>query len=191
VKPCPHVHAMFHFKSVTSKIIMKNIILLALTFFGFVSVSSAQIGFVDSKYILNKMPEYKDSLNKLNYQSAIWQKEVDDKQAVLDKMYVDFERDEPMLTDEFKKKRTDQIFYYEKDVRELQRARFGFQGDLYKKRLELIKPLEDRINAAIQSTAIRLKYATILDKSEGITVLYTKSDLDITNEVMKEMGMIQ
>jgi outer membrane protein len=170
---------------------MKNIILLALTFFGFVSVSSAQIGFVDSKYILNKMPEYKDSLNKLNYQSAIWQKEVDDKQAVLDKMYVDFERDEPMLTDEFKKKRTDQIFYYEKDVRELQRARFGFQGDLYKKRLELIKPLEDRINAAIQSTAIRLKYATILDKSEGITVLYTKSDLDITNEVMKEMGMIQ
>jgi outer membrane protein len=170
---------------------MKNIIFLALVFFGFISLSSAQIGFVDSKYILNKMPEYKDSLNKLNYQSAIWQKEVDDKQAVLDRMYVDFERDEPMLTDEFKKKRTDQIFYYEKDVRELQRAHFGFQGDLYKKRLELIKPLEDRINAAIQSTAIRLKYATILDKSEGITVLYTKSDLDITNEVMKEMGMIQ
>jgi outer membrane protein len=170
---------------------MKNSILLTLVLFGFVTVPFAQIGFVDSKYILNKMPEYKDSLNKLNYQSAVWQKEVDDKQAVLDKMYVDFERNEPMLTDEFKKKRTDQIFYQEKEVRELQRAHFGFQGDLYKKRLELIKPLEDRINAAIQSTAIRLKYATVLDKSEGITVLYAKSNLDITNEVMKEMGMIQ
>ena len=170
---------------------MKNIISFDADLFGFLTVSFAQIGFVDSKYILNKMPEYKDSLNKLNYQSAVWQKEVDDKQAVLDKMYVDFERDEPMLTDEFKKKRTDQIFYQEKEVRELQRAHFGFQGDLYKKRLELIKPLEDRINAAIQSTAIRLKYATVLDKSEGITVLYAKSNLDITNEVMKEMGLIQ
>jgi len=170
---------------------MKNIILLALAGFGFISVSSAQIGFVDSRYILNKMPEYKDSLNKLNYQSAIWQKEVDDKQAVLDKMYVDFERDGPMLTDEFKKKRTDQIFYQEKEVRELQRAHFGFQGDLYKKKLELIKPLEDRVNAAIQSTALRLKYGTVLDKSHGITVLYAKPDLDITNEVLKEMGLVQ
>jgi outer membrane protein len=170
---------------------MKNSLLFILIICGFSSFSQAPIAFVDTKYILNKMPEYKDSLNKLNYQSALWQKEIDDKQAVLDRMYVDFERDEPMLTDEFKKKRTDQIFYQQKEVRELQRMRFGFQGDLYKKRLELIKPLEDKVNTAVQSTAGRLKYSAVLDKSEGITVLYSKSTLDITDEVMKEMGLIQ
>jgi outer membrane protein len=170
---------------------MKNSLLFILIICGFSSFSQAQIAFVDTKYILNKMPEYRDSLNKLNYQSAIWQKEIDDKQAIVDRMHVDFERDEPLLTDEFKKKRTDQIFYLEKELRDLQRTHFGYQGDLYKKKLELIKPLEDKVNTAVQSTAARLKYSAILDKSEGITVLYSKPTLDITGEVMKEMGLIQ
>jgi outer membrane protein len=170
---------------------MKIILLFILSLSGFLTVSHAQIAFVDTKYILNKMPEYKDSLNKLNYQSAIWQKEIDDQQAILDRMYVDFERDEPMLTDELKKKRTDQIFYHEKGVRDLQRMRFGFQGDLFKLRVELLKPLEDRVNAAVQTTAVRLKYTTVLNKSEGITVLYAKSSLDITEEVEREMGLVK
>ncbi len=170
---------------------MKNTFLFILAFCCFSSFSSAQIAFVDTKYILNKMPEYRDSLNKLNYQSALWQKEIDDKQAVVDRMKVDFQTDEPMLTDEFRKKRTDQIFYREKELRELQRTRFGYQGDQYKMRQDLIKPLENKVNAAVQSTAARLKYTAVLDKSEGITVLYAKSNLDITEEVMKEMGMSQ
>ncbi len=155
------------------------------------SVSAAQMAFVNTKYILTRMPDYPDSLAKLNNLTAFWQKEIDDKQAVLDKMYKDFEKDEPLLTDETKKRRTDQIFYHEKELRDLQRAHFGYEGDLFKKKQELIKPIEDRVNVAVHSTAARLSYKVVLDRSEGNTVMYFKPTLDITEEVEKELGIIK
>jgi outer membrane protein len=170
---------------------MKRMIIFFCCFTAVSFVSRAQMAFVDSKYILTRMPDYPDSLAKLNNQTAFWQKEVDDKQAILEKMKKDFEKDEALLTDDTKKKRTDQIFYYEKDLRDLQRRYFGFEGDLYKKKQELIKPIEDRVNMAIKSTATRLSYTVVLDKSEGNTVMYAKSTLDITEEVEKELGIIK
>ena len=166
---------------------MKKILFFILVLSGFTLISQAQIAFVDTKFILNKIPDYQDSLGKLNYLSALWQKEIDDKQVVLDRLYKDFEKDEPMLSDEVKKKRTDQIFNSEKEIRDLQRMRFGFQGDLFKKRQELVKPLEDKVNAAMKTTAIRLGFSIVLDKSEGITVMYARPGLDITSQVQKEM----
>ena len=170
---------------------MKRIvfILSCLTTISF--VSRAQMAVVNTKYILTRMPDYPDSLAKLNNLTALWQKEIDDKQAILDKMYKDFEKDEPLLTDETKKKRSDQIFYHEKELRDLQRTRFGYEGDLFKKKQELIKPIEDRVNMAVKSTAARLSYKVVLDKSEGNTVMYAKPTLDITEEVEKELGIIK
>jgi outer membrane protein len=170
---------------------MKKAFLSIGFFICLLSVSTAQMAFVNTKYILTKMPDYPDSLAKLNNLTAFWQKEIDDKQAILDKIYKDFEKDEPLLTDESKKKRTDQIFYHEKELRDLQRARFGYEGDLFKKKQELIKPIEDRVNLAVQSTAARLSYKVVLDKSEGNTVMYAKPTLDITEEVEKELGIIK
>ena len=86
-----------------------------------------------------------------------------------------------------------QGIYYdsEKELRDLQRTRFGYQGDLFKKKQELIKPIEDRVNIAIRSTATRLSYKVVLDKSEGNTVMYSKSALDITEEVERELGVLK
>jgi len=168
---------------------MKKIILIALALLKFGLVSYAQMAFVDTKYILNKMPDYRDSLKKINQISVIWQKEIDDKQVIVDKMHEDFERDEVMLSDDLKKKRADDLFYHEKEVRDLQRSRFGYEGDLVKKRQELLKPLEDSVNNAIQKTATRMAFKIILDKSQGITVIYTATKLDITGEVLKDMGI--
>ena len=170
---------------------MKRTILFLFCFSALSYVSRAQMAFVDTKYILTRMPDYPDSMAKLNNLTLLWQKEIDDKQAILEKMYKDFEKDEPLLTDESKKKRTDQIFYHEKEMRDLQRARFGYEGDLFKKKQELIKPIEDRVNVAIKSTATRLSYTVVLDKSEGNTVMYSKSTLDITVEVEKELGILK
>jgi outer membrane protein len=170
---------------------MKRIVILLCCFTIISFVSRAQMAFVDSKYILTRMPDYPDSLAKLNNLTAFWQKEIDDKQAILEKMYKDFEKDEALLTDESKKRRTDQIFIHEKELRDLQRMRFGFEGDLFKKKQELIKPIEDRVSVAVKSTATRLSYKVVLDKSEGTTVMYTKSTLDITEEVERELGIIK
>jgi outer membrane protein len=168
---------------------MKKIFLFIVSLMGFANLSRAQMAFVDTKYILNRMPEYQDSLAKLNQLGVIWQREIDDKQAVLDKMYTDFERDAALLTDEMTKKRTDAIYFHEKEVRDLQRLRFGYEGDMFKKGQELLKPFQDKVNDATKIVAIRLGYALVLDKSEGITVLFSKSTLDITGEVEKELGM--
>jgi outer membrane protein len=168
---------------------MKTII-ATLLFVNIGLVSFGQIAFVDSKYILNKMPDYRDSLEKINQTAKIWQKEIEDKQAIVEKMALEFNRDEVMLTDDTKKKRSDALSQHQKEVRDLQRARFGFEGDLFKMRQALLKPMEDSVKNAIQKTATRLSYATVLDKSEGITVLYSIPRLDITNEVMKDMGIL-
>jgi outer membrane protein len=168
---------------------MKTII-AALLLVNIGLASYGQIAFVDSKYILNKMPDYRDSVTKINQTSKIWQKEIEDKQAIVEKMTLDYNRDEVMLSDDMKKKRSDDLLHHQKEVRDLQRARFGFEGDLFKMRQELLKPLEDSVKTAIQKTANRLSYATVLDKSEGITVIYANPRLDITNEVLKDMGIL-
>jgi outer membrane protein len=168
---------------------MKKFVVLSGVLLFFSSGLWAQMAFVDTKYILGKMPDYSDSVAKINHQAALWQKEIDDRQAGLDIMTVDFQRDEAMLSDSIKKNRTDAIFDAEKSLHTLQRIRFGYQGDLSKMNDSLLGPLKKRVNDAIQVVATRLGYKVVLDKSEGLTVLYCKPDLDISEEVMKETGI--
>ena len=144
---------------------------------------------VDSKYILDKLPEYKEAQTKLDQFSVQWQKDIDDKQQALDKMYKNFEAEQVMLSDELKKKREDELFIREKELRDLQRQRFGFEGDLFKKRQELVKPVQDRVYNAIQKIAVNRQYDFILDKSEGITVIFADPKLDRSEDVLKELGV--
>jgi outer membrane protein len=135
------------------------------------------------------MPDYKAAQKQLDQISAQWQKEIDDKQVILDKMYKDFEGEQVMLTDDLKKKREDELFNREKEVRDLQRKRFGFEGDLFKRRQELIKPVQDKVYNAIQKIAVNRMYDFILDKSEGITVIFADPKLDKSDDVLKELGV--
>jgi len=154
-----------------------------------VFVLAQRYAVVDSKYILDKMPEYKEAQDKLNQFSEQWQKEIDTKQGALDKMYKDYEAEQVMLSDQLKKKREDEIFAREKEVRDLQRQRFGFEGDLFRKRQELVKPVQDKVYNAIQKIAVARLYDFILDKSEGITVIFADPKLDKSEDVLKELGV--
>jgi outer membrane protein len=169
---------------------MKKLILfLSLIFIACCTAFAQRYAVVDTKYILDKMPDYKTAQKQLDQISAQWQKEIDDKQVVLDKMYKDFEGEEVMLSDDLKKKREDELFNHEKEVRDLQRKRFGFEGDLFKKRQELIKPVQDKVYNAIQKIAVGRMYDFILDKSEGITVIFADPKLDKSDDVLKELGV--
>src|ERR1700709_1724804 len=125
---------------------------------------------IDSKYILEKVPEYKLAQQKLDQFSEQWQQEIDKKSADLDKMYKDYDAEQVMLSDELKKKREDELFNREKEVRDLQKKRYGYEGDIFKKRQELIKPIQDKVYNAVHKLAAAKLYQFILDKSEGITV---------------------
>ena len=159
--------------------------LLLVAFFA----SAQRYAVIDSKYILEKLPEYKESQTKLDQFSAQWQQEIEKKQADLDKMYKDYDAEQVMLADNLKKKREDELFNKEKEVRDLQKKRFGFEGDLFKKRQELIKPIQDKVYVAIQKLAVDKSYDFILDKSEGITVIFADPKLDKSDDVLKFLGV--
>lgn len=167
-----------------------------ITFLAFVSLFLAatatmaqKTAIIDTRYILDRIPEYKDAQKKLDAFSEQWQKEIDQKNADLEKMYRDFEAEQVMLSEELKKKREDQLFNKEKELRDLQKKRFGFEGDLFKKRQELVKPIQDRVYTAVQKIAQQRGYELILDKSEGITVIFADPKLDRSEDVLRELGV--
>jgi outer membrane protein len=94
-----------------------------------------------------------------------------------------------MLTDDLKKKREDELFVKEKEIRDLQKKRFGYEGDLFKERQKLVKPIQDKVYNAIQKIAVARVYDFILDKSEGITVIFADPKLDKSDEVLRELGI--
>jgi len=169
---------------------MKKFLLIAFTFMLFAVSSYAQrYAVIDTKYILGKMPEYVDADKKLQQVSDQWQKEIDLKQVELDKMYKDYDAEQFMLSDDLKKKREDELFNKEKELRDLQKKRFGYQGDLFKEREKLVKPLQDKVYNAVQKIAVARSYDFILDKSEGITVIFADPKLDKSDEVLRELGI--
>ena len=150
---------------------------------------SQRYAIIDTKYILDKLPDYKDADKKIQQISSQWQKEIDDKQIDLDKMYKNYEAEQFMLSDELKKKREGELFNKEKEVRDLQRKRFGYEGDLFKERQRLVKPIQDKVYNAIQKIAVAKAYDFVLDKSEGITVIFADPKLDKSDDVLRELGI--
>ena len=166
-----------------------TVLLFTCCMLGFTDAKAQRYAVVDTKYILEKLPDYAEAQKKLDEFSIQWQKEIDNKQVVLDKMYKDYEAEQVMLSEELRKKREDELFLKEKEVRDLQRKRFGFEGDLFKKRQELVKPIQDKVYNAIQKLAVNRQYDFILDKSEGITVIFADPKLDRSEDILRELGV--
>jgi outer membrane protein len=169
---------------------MKKILFVALSVFVLsVTVQAQKYAIIDTRYILDKMPDYKAAQKQLDEVAISWQKDIDNQQADLDKMYQNFEAEQVMLTEELRKKREDQLYNKEKELRDLQRKRFGFEGDLFQKRQELIKPIQDKVYNAVQKMAVLRGYDFVLDKSEGITIIFADPKLDKSEDVLKDLGV--
>jgi outer membrane protein len=169
---------------------MKRILLSAFIVASLAFTANAQrYAIIDTKYILDKIPDYKEAQKKLDEFSEQWQREIDGRQVELDQMYRNFEAEQVMLSEELRKKREDELFNKEKELRDLQKRRFGFEGDLFKKRQELVKPIQDKVYNAVQKLAVARQYDFILDKSEGITVIFADPKLDKSDDVLRELGV--
>ena len=144
---------------------------------------------VDSKYILDNMNDYKDAQTKLDNLSKAWQTEIDNRMAEVDKMYKGYEAEKPMLSDDMRNKRQDEIVAKEKAAKDLQKQRFGYEGDLFKKRQEFIKPIQDRVFNAVQKMATSKGFDMVLDKAGGITLFYADPKLDKSDDVLKILGV--
>ncbi|MDB2362462.1 OmpH family outer membrane protein [Flavobacteriales bacterium] len=166
---------------------MKQLILIALVCFA--SVSQAQkFAYVDSDYILERIPEYASAEDQLEKLSVNWQSEIEEVYQQIDVLYKKYQADKILLTQEMKNKRESEIINKEKDAKELQRKRFGPEGDLYKKRTELVKPIQDKVYNAIQDFSNEKRYDIIFDKSSNLTMLFSNPDLDKSDDILKMLG---
>lgn len=153
------------------------------------TMSFAQkIGYVDTEYILSNIPEYKAAQTEMDKISVDWQKEIEAKYAEIDKLYKIYQAKSVLLTDDMKKKRENEIINKEKEVKELQKQRFGVDGELFNKRMELVKPIQDKVYSAIKQVAERAGLAFIFDKAGQVALLYSNSKYDKSEDVLTFMG---
>lgn len=164
-----------------SVLVLVGVLLMSTTF-------AQRFAYVDTDYILENIPEYNDKQAQLDEISVSWQAEIETKYTEIDRMYKEYQAEQILLTDEMKRKREEDIMEKEKDAKELQRKRFGFQGDLFRKRQQLVKPLQDKVYEAIKDVAKGRGYAVIFDKASAMTMLYTNSKYDMSDDILEELG---
>ena len=168
---------------------MKKIFILAAFLLGTAFTTFAQkYAYENTDYILENITEYTDAQQQLDDLSVQWQKEIEAKFAEIDKLYKAFQNEAVLLPDEMKKKREDEIVKKEKDAKDLQKKRFGTDGDLYKKRIELIKPIQEKVYTAIEEIAEAENYAVIFDKAGNATLIYSNPKYDISELVLDKLG---
>lgn len=170
---------------------MKKIILIvSLLVMGFIPGFSQKYAFVDTDYILNNIPEYTDAQALLDDLADQWQKEIEAMFQEIDQMYRDYQAESILLPEDLKKQKENEIIQKEKDAKNLQKKRFGKDGDLFKKRMELIQPIQENIFNAIQDMAATRNYAFIFDKAAGSSLLFADSKYDLSDDVLDEIGTV-
>jgi outer membrane protein len=148
-----------------------------------------KFGYIDTEFIMGKVPEYAKAQAELNRLSEKWQKDVEEKYGIVKKLREEYQAEEILLTDDLKKERLDTITRRDKEAKELQRKTFGPEGLLYLKKQELIKPVQDKVYTAIEKVAKKKGLQVIFDKSGDLVMLYTDPKHDYTDFVLDELGL--
>ena len=154
------------------------------------SVNAQKYAFVDTQYILDNIPEYQDAQDELDEISKKWQKEIETKYREVEEMYKDYQAEAVLLPADIKKKKEDAIIKKEKGVKDLQKKYFSPEGQLFKKRQELIQPIQEKVFNAIESIAQIKNLGFVFDKSGGTQLLYGAPKHDISDDVLDEVGTV-
>jgi outer membrane protein len=168
---------------------MKKSGLFILLFLMTSAIAVAQkYAFVDSEYIRKNIPAFTTAQDQLDKLSKQWEKEVADGYAVVEQLYKSYQNESVLLSQDMKTKREDAIITKEKEIKELQNKYFGMEGDLFKKREELVKPIQDEILKAIKEIAVEGSYAVIFDTATGGNILFANPKFDISDQVLQKLG---
>lgn len=169
---------------------MKKLFSFAIFTFFLLNFSFGQkFAFIDSEYILSNVPEYKEAKKQLDELSKQWEKQANNLFEEVEKMKRDLEAEEILLTEGMKNSREEKIIEKEQTAKDFQKEKFGVDGELFKKRKELMKPIQDKLYKALQETANVGKYSIIFDKAGGgATMVYTNAKYDKSDDILKRMG---
>jgi outer membrane protein len=157
--------------------------------FGLNFVNAQRFGYIDTDFVLNKMPEYSKAQDEINQLSEAWEKEIQDMAKKIESMYSDLQAEQVLLTNDMKKERTAAIQKKEADLKEYQKKVFGFGGLFFLKKQELIKPIQDKVWDAVDKTAKQNNLAIVFDKAGELVMIYTDPRYDYTDFVLDELGL--
>ena len=166
----------------------KQFLLIAL--FGLLSmpIISQKYAFIDTKYILSQMPEYTTAQKEIDDMAEKWQKEIEQQYNEIEQKYKAYQAEEILLPEETKKTRQQEIIELEMKAKEMQKKRFGVEGDLFKKRKELIDPIQEKIYKAVKQLAKDNSYSFILDKSKNSNIIYAEPKYDKSDAVLRKIN---
>jgi len=167
---------------------LKKIGIVVLLFLTTSMSYSQNFAYVDTEYILENIPDYKDAQEELDKLSIEWQKQLERRYSEIDKMYKNYQAEQILLTEDMKTKREEEIIKKEKAAKEYQKQKFGVDGELFQKRKELVKPVQDKVYKAISEIANYKKLGVVFDKSSALTMLYTNPKYNLSDDVLKKMG---
>lgn len=168
---------------------IKKVALMALMLSAGVAASYAQkFALVDMEYILSNVPAYEVANNQLEQLSQRWQKEVEGVQREAETMYKNYQSQMPFLTDEQKKKEEANIVAKEKEAAELRNKYFGPDGEMYKKRHTLMKPIQEEVYNAVKKVSEERGYMCIFDRASSADIIFASPRIDVSNDVLAKLG---
>ena len=168
---------------------MKKVILLFALFIGISGVASAQkFALMDMEYILKNIPSYEMANEQLNQMSKKWENEVNEVKQQAEELYKTYQSELVFLSAEMKTKKENEIVEKEKEAQELKRKYFGPEGELYKKRASLMKPIQDEIYEAVKKISKDRSYDMVVDRASDMSIIYASPKIDISNEILSELG---
>ncbi len=180
---------MYLRRSIGQLHLMLKYFFLLVLFFGTTFAYSQSYAYIDSDYILSKVPEYVQAKEKLDKLAERWTKEIEDRYEAVKGKKSNFEREEILLPKEERIKRKEEIENLEQEALDLQTLHFGSEGDYFQKRQELVKPIQDRIFTALKKISKSDGYDLVFDKANQSSLIFAASEYDISDDILDEMGI--
>ena len=168
-------------------IMRKLALFIAFAFLGSFTVNAQRMAYVDMEKIMESVPDYAKAQKELEEIAERWRQEISKEYDKIDQMYRDYQAREVLMSDDTLKQKQDEIVAKEKEVRELQKKRFGPEGELFTKRQSLVKPIQEKVYTAIEKFANDRNYDVIFSAPDGSTIIYAKADKDVTADVIKSL----
>jgi outer membrane protein len=175
-------------KKIISATAAKTLLTLLAVTFSIAGVFAQRFCYVDANKVLERIPEYKTAQDQLDQTAEKWKQDIAAEYAKVDEMYRKYQADEVLLDATARKQREDEITAKEKTVRDLQKQKFGPEGALNKKRQELVKPIQDKVYAAIEQYASEKGYEFIFDKASMTGMLFANPKQDKTDDIVRKLG---
>jgi outer membrane protein len=168
---------------------MKKISVLIICFAITTTTFAQRYAYVNTDYILKNMPDFTEAQKKIDKMSEEWKAEVEKKQKEIDDAYRAFQNEQYLMTEDQKKAKILEIENKEKALKDYQKQKFGYEGELFQKRQELIKPIQDKVYDAIEKLAKERGYDFVFDKANSTTILYADTKNDRSDDILRNLGI--